>query len=66
VHNNNNLDVQAIVEVLLRNPKHSQLLYRPNKNGETPYNLDMKHNKTILGQIFGQREFLCMFLVKNM
>ncbi|KAF4522837.1 hypothetical protein B566_EDAN008099 [Ephemera danica] len=46
---------KAIVEVLLRNPKHSQLLYRPNKNGETPYNLDMKHNKTILGQIFGQR-----------
>jgi ankyrin repeat-rich membrane spanning protein len=45
---------KAIVEVLLRNPKHSQLLYRPNKDGETPYNLDMKHNKTILGQMFGQ------------
>ncbi|CAB3376203.1 Hypothetical predicted protein [Cloeon dipterum] len=46
---------KAIVEVLLRNPKHSQHLYRPNKAGETPYNLDMKHSKTILGQMFGQR-----------
>ncbi|XP_059471713.1 kinase D-interacting substrate of 220 kDa isoform X2 [Neocloeon triangulifer] len=46
---------KGIVEVLLRNPKHSQLLYRPNKDGETPYNLDMKHSKTILGQMFGQR-----------
>ena len=50
--------MQAIVEVLLRNPKHSQLLYRPNKSGETPYNIDAKHQKTILGQIFGQRKSL--------
>ncbi|XP_076265241.1 ankyrin repeat-rich membrane spanning isoform X2 [Rhynchophorus ferrugineus] len=46
---------KAIVEILLRNPKHSQLLYRPNRAGETPYNIDMNHPKTILGQIFGAR-----------
>lgn len=44
---------KAIVEILLRNPKHSQHLYRPNRSGETPYNIDMNHQKTILGQIFG-------------
>ncbi|XP_044755573.1 kinase D-interacting substrate of 220 kDa B isoform X5 [Coccinella septempunctata] len=46
---------KTIVEILLRNPKHSQLLYRPNKAGETPYNIDGSHQKTILGQIFGAR-----------
>ncbi|RLU26571.1 hypothetical protein DMN91_000367 [Ooceraea biroi] len=46
---------KAIVEILLRNPKNSQLLYRPNKQGETPYNIDVNHPKTILGQIFGAR-----------
>lgn len=49
---------KAIVEILLRNPKHSQLLYRPNRNGETPYNIDVNQHKTILGQIFGARKFL--------
>ncbi|XP_017768310.1 PREDICTED: kinase D-interacting substrate of 220 kDa isoform X3 [Nicrophorus vespilloides] len=46
---------KAIVEILLRNPKHSHLLYRPNRAGETPYNIDLNHQKTILGQIFGAR-----------
>lgn len=46
---------RAIVEILLRNPKHSHLLYRPNRAGETPYNIDLAHQKTILGQIFGAR-----------
>ncbi|KAK1129938.1 hypothetical protein K0M31_019633 [Melipona bicolor] len=46
---------KAIVEILLRNPKNSQLLYRPNRQGETPYNIDINHQKTILGQIFGAR-----------
>ncbi|XP_034480046.1 kinase D-interacting substrate of 220 kDa isoform X6 [Drosophila innubila] len=46
---------KAIVEALLRNPKHSQLLYRANKAGETPYNIDSLHQKTILGQVFGAR-----------
>ncbi|XP_028037940.1 kinase D-interacting substrate of 220 kDa B isoform X4 [Bombyx mandarina] len=47
---------KQIVEILLRNPKHSQLLYKPNKLNETPYNIDMNYNKTILGQIFGARK----------
>lgn len=46
---------KAIVECLLRNPKNSQLLYRANKAGETPYALDTAHQKTILGQVFGAR-----------
>ncbi|XP_065370599.1 kinase D-interacting substrate of 220 kDa isoform X3 [Calliphora vicina] len=46
---------KAIVEALLRNPKNSQLLYRPNKSGETPYVIDTSHQKTILGQVFGSR-----------
>ncbi|XP_061383302.1 kinase D-interacting substrate of 220 kDa B isoform X2 [Danaus plexippus] len=47
---------KQIVEILLRNPKNSQLLYKPNKMNETPYNIDMSYNKTILGQIFGARK----------
>ncbi|XP_053626108.1 kinase D-interacting substrate of 220 kDa B isoform X11 [Plodia interpunctella] len=47
---------KQIVEILLRNPKNSQLLYKPNKLKETPYNIDMSYNKTILGQIFGARK----------
>ena len=50
------LFLQRIVEILLRNPKNSQLLYRPNRAGETPYNIDLSNQKTILGQIFGARE----------
>ncbi|XP_046390035.1 kinase D-interacting substrate of 220 kDa B isoform X2 [Ischnura elegans] len=46
---------KGIVEVLLRNPKNSQLLYRPNRASETPYNIDMSHQKTILSQIYGAR-----------
>lgn len=56
---------QAIVEILLRNPKHSQLLYRPNRSQETPYNIDMNYPKTILGQIFGARKsFYRIIMVK--
>ncbi|KAI4495270.1 hypothetical protein M0804_001471 [Polistes exclamans] len=46
---------KGIVEILLRNPKNSQLLYRPNRQGETPYNIDINNPKAILGQIFGAR-----------
>lgn len=54
---------KAVVEILLRNPKHSQLLYRPNRAGETPYNIDMAHAKTILGRIFGDSKhfIFCAF-----
>ena len=47
---------KAIVELLLRNPKNSQLLYKPNRSGETPYNIDISNQKTILGQVFGARK----------
>ncbi|XP_058836220.1 kinase D-interacting substrate of 220 kDa isoform X4 [Topomyia yanbarensis] len=47
---------KAIVEALLSNPKYSQLLYRSNKAGETPYGIDAMHQKTILGQVFGARK----------
>ena len=47
---------KAIVELLLRNPQHSQLLYKPNRAGETPYNIDISNQKTILGQVFGARK----------
>ncbi|XP_026807358.1 kinase D-interacting substrate of 220 kDa B-like isoform X3 [Rhopalosiphum maidis] len=46
---------RGIVEILLRNPKNSQLLYRPNRAGETPYNMDVNAQKPILSQIFGSR-----------
>lgn len=53
------------MEVLLRNPKHSQLLYRPNKAGETAYNIDMHHPKTILGQIYGASMFFYHLINNN-
>lgn len=46
---------KRITELLLRNPRNSRLLYRPNKAGETPYNIDAYHQKGILTQIFGHR-----------
>ncbi|XP_071846169.1 uncharacterized protein [Apostichopus japonicus] len=48
---------KKICELLLRNPKNSRLLYKPNKDGETPYNIDCNHQKGILTQIFGARSF---------
>ncbi len=51
---------KAVVEILLRNPKHSQLLYRPNKQGETPYSIDASQSKTILGQVFFLWENQCV------
>ncbi|XP_078029702.1 kinase D-interacting substrate of 220 kDa B isoform X6 [Epinephelus lanceolatus] len=46
---------RRLAELLLRNPKDGRLLYRPNKGGETPYNIDCSHQKSILTQIFGAR-----------
>lgn len=46
---------RRLAELLLRNPKDGRLLYRPNKSGETPYNIDCSHQKSILTQIFGAR-----------
>lgn len=47
---------RKLAEMLLRNPKDGRLLYRPNKAGETPYNIDCSHQKSILTQIFGASE----------
>ncbi len=47
---------KRITEILLRNPKDSRLLYKPNKAGETPYHMDASHHKSILSQIFGARK----------
>uniref|UniRef100_A0A673FHI9 Kinase D-interacting substrate 220a n=1 Tax=Sinocyclocheilus rhinocerous TaxID=307959 RepID=A0A673FHI9_9TELE len=44
---------RKLAELLLRNPKDGHLLYRPNKEGDTPYNIDCTHQKSILTQIFG-------------
>ncbi|XP_053443627.1 kinase D-interacting substrate of 220 kDa isoform X6 [Nycticebus coucang] len=46
---------RKLAELLLRNPKDGRLLYRPNRAGETPYNVDCGHQKSILTQIFGAR-----------
>lgn len=54
---------RKLAELLLRNPKDGRLLYRPNKAGETPYNIDCTHQKSILTQIFGaSTTFLFSFL----
>ncbi|XP_069130680.1 kinase D-interacting substrate of 220 kDa B-like isoform X1 [Argopecten irradians] len=45
-----------ITELLLRNPRNGRLLYRSNKSGDTPYNIDAYHQKSILTQIFGHRK----------
>ncbi|XP_023695003.2 kinase D-interacting substrate of 220 kDa isoform X2 [Paramormyrops kingsleyae] len=46
---------RKLAELLMRNPKDGRLLYRPNKAGETPYNIDCSHQKSILTQIFGAK-----------
>lgn len=53
---------RKLAELLLRNPKDGRLLYRPNKAGETPYNIDCSHQKSILTQIFGASEYRVLFL----
>lgn len=44
---------KVITEYLLSNPKHSQLLYRPNKKGDTPYRIDLNYKDPIIEEIFG-------------
>lgn len=44
---------KAILELILRNPKNSQMLYKPNKRGETPFLLDSAHQKPVLPTLFG-------------
>lgn len=44
---------KAILELILRNPKNSQILYKPNKRGETAFSIDSTHPKPILPTLFG-------------
>jgi ankyrin repeat-rich membrane spanning protein len=44
---------RAILELLLRNPRNSQLLYRPNAQDETAFQLDAAHPKPLLPTLFG-------------
>ena len=53
---------RKLAELLLRNPKDGRLLYRPNKAGETPYNIDCSHQKSILTQIFGASKYWVLYL----
>lgn len=54
---------RKLAELLLRNPKDGRLLYRPNKTGETPYNIDCSHQKSILTQIFGASKYKYLFFL---
>ena len=54
---------KRITELLLRNPGNSRLLYRPNKFGDTPYSMDMYHQRGILQGIHGQRK---SFFIKRL
>lgn len=44
---------KGILELILRNPKNSQLLYKPNKRGETAFSIDSTHPKPVLPTLFG-------------
>lgn len=48
---------RKMLDVLLKNPKHSRYLYIRNHCGETPYNIDRGYKKSLLSHIFGAREF---------
>lgn len=54
---------KRITEMLLRNPKNSQLLYKANKGGETPYSIDAYYQKGILTQIFGHSKYTSIYVV---
>ena len=47
---------REITELILSNPKNSKYLYKPNKEGDTPYKIDASNPKSILTQIFGARQ----------
>ena len=43
-------------EMILNNPKHARLLYRPNKVGETPHNLDLQNKTPALRSVFHEKK----------
>jgi len=50
---------KRITDFLLRNPKNARLLYTKNKAGETPYQIDAMHDRSILSQVFAASEYTC-------
>lgn len=48
---------KRIMELLLKNPKDSRLLYKPNRDGETPYQLDQAHERSLISQVQGASTF---------
>ena len=42
-----------ILELLLKNPNDARLLYKSNKLGETPYQLDQTYEKSLIAQLQG-------------
>jgi len=49
---------KRITDFLLRNPKNARLLYTKNRTGETPYQIDAMHDKSILSQVFAARKYI--------
>jgi len=47
---------KRLAQILLSKPKDSRLLYRHNKEGETPYSIDQSHAHPILPHIFGRNQ----------
>ncbi len=43
----------GLCEALLKDQKNSRLLYKPNKAGETPYNIDRASKSSVLSAVFG-------------
>ena len=49
---------KRVTDFLLRNPKNARLLYTKNKAGETPYQIDAMHDKSVLSQVFAARKYI--------
>jgi ankyrin repeat-rich membrane spanning protein len=46
---------KTITEMLLRNPKNSNLVYKKNKENETPHEIDLENPVSILTKIWGEK-----------
>nr|CAB3258919.1 kinase D-interacting substrate of 220 kDa-like [Phallusia mammillata] len=46
-----------MLELLLQDPRNAQYMYRPNKFGETAYDLDNQNRKQLLPTLFGLKGF---------
>lgn len=46
---------KTITEMLLRNPKNSNLVYKKNKDNQTPHEIDLENRQSILTKIWGEK-----------